>query len=43
MQKSGVSPAALASGYVAFFIYSCAIGIVAIALTVVVMRRTTRS
>jgi PAT family beta-lactamase induction signal transducer AmpG len=43
MQKSGVSPASLASGYVAFFIYSCAIGLVAIALTVVVMRRTTRS
>ena len=36
MQKSGVSPAALASGYVAFFIYSAAIGLVAIVLTFIV-------
>lgn len=38
MQRSGVSPPALASGYAAFFIYSCAIGAVAVVLTLVVMR-----
>jgi PAT family beta-lactamase induction signal transducer AmpG len=39
MEKSGVSPAALASGYVTFFIYSTAIGLVAIVLTFVVKRQ----
>jgi PAT family beta-lactamase induction signal transducer AmpG len=38
MQRSGVSPAALASGYATFFIYSCAIGAFAVVLTFVVMR-----
>ncbi len=40
MDKSGVSPASLASGYAAFFLYSCAIGIFAIVLTLAVMRTT---
>lgn len=40
MQRSGVGPASLASGYAVFFIYSCAIGAVAVVLTLMVMRRT---
>ncbi len=38
LAKSGVSPASLASGYAAFFLYSCAIGLFAIVLTVIVVR-----
>ena len=38
MERSGVSPAALASGYAVFFLYSCAIGVFAVVLTLVVMR-----
>ena len=38
LAKSGVSPAALASGYSVFFIYSCVIGLAAVALTIVVIR-----
>jgi PAT family beta-lactamase induction signal transducer AmpG len=38
MAKSGVSPASLASGYAAFFLYSCAIGVFAVVLTIVVSR-----
>ena len=38
-EKSGVSPAALASGYSVFFIYTCLVGLVAIVLTIAVMRR----
>jgi MFS transporter, PAT family, beta-lactamase induction signal transducer AmpG len=38
-EKSGVSPAALASGYSVFFIYTCLAGLIAIVLTIVVMRR----
>jgi PAT family beta-lactamase induction signal transducer AmpG len=38
LAKSGVSPASLASGYAAFFLYSCAIGLFAIVLTIVVIR-----
>ena len=38
VEKSGVSPTALGSGYAAFFIYSCLIGLVAVALAVIVMR-----
>jgi PAT family beta-lactamase induction signal transducer AmpG len=38
MERSGVSPAALASGYSFFFVYSCVIGLTAVALTIVVMR-----
>ena len=41
MQRSGVSPAALASGYAVFFLYSCAIGVFAVVLTMVVMRART--
>jgi PAT family beta-lactamase induction signal transducer AmpG len=38
--KTGVSPAALGSGYLVFFLYSTLIGIFAIALTFAVARRT---
>jgi MFS transporter, PAT family, beta-lactamase induction signal transducer AmpG len=38
-EKSGVSPAALASGYSIFFTYTCLVGLVAIVLTIAVMRR----
>jgi PAT family beta-lactamase induction signal transducer AmpG len=37
--KSGVTPAALGSGYVVFFLYSAAVGIVAIVLAFVVAAR----
>jgi PAT family beta-lactamase induction signal transducer AmpG len=37
-EKSGVSPASLASGYAIFFIYSCLVGLAALALAVVVAR-----
>ena len=39
MAKSGVSPASLGAGYAAFFLYSCAIGIFAVGLTLVVVRQ----
>lgn len=39
VERSGVSPAALGSGYVVFFIYSTLIGIFAIVLSVTVLRR----
>lgn len=39
MERSGVSPAALASGYSIFFIYSCVIGLSAVVLTFAVVRR----
>lgn len=38
LEKSGVSPAALASGYATFFAYSCAIGLFAVVLTFAVQR-----
>ena len=38
-EKSGVSPVALASGYSIFFTYTCLVGLVAIVLTIAVMRR----
>ena len=38
-EKSGVSPAALGSGYVAFFIYSTLVGIIAVVLAFAVARR----
>jgi PAT family beta-lactamase induction signal transducer AmpG len=38
-ERSGVSPAALASGYSIFFIYTCLVGLIAIVLTIAVMRR----
>jgi PAT family beta-lactamase induction signal transducer AmpG len=39
MERSGVSPVALGSGYAAFFIYTFAVGLVAIALAVYVVTR----
>jgi PAT family beta-lactamase induction signal transducer AmpG len=41
-ERSGVSPAALGTGYVVFFIYSALIGIFAIVLSVAVLRRQER-
>jgi PAT family beta-lactamase induction signal transducer AmpG len=40
MERSGVTPAALGSGYVMFFIYSAVIGVVGIILALIVERRT---
>lgn len=42
MQRSGVTPTALGAGYAAFFIYSCVIGVFAVALTIAVMRTRDR-
>jgi PAT family beta-lactamase induction signal transducer AmpG len=39
IERSGVSPAALGTGYVVFFMYSALIGVFAIVLSVVVLRR----
>jgi PAT family beta-lactamase induction signal transducer AmpG len=39
MERSGVSPAALGTGYVTFFIYSALIGVFAIVLSIAVERR----
>ena len=41
--RSGVSPAALASGYTTFFLYSSAIGIAAVVLAMVVAAKDRRS
>ncbi|HEY8615410.1 AmpG family muropeptide MFS transporter [Phenylobacterium sp.] len=41
--KSGVTPAALGSGYIVFFLYSAAVGIVAIVLAFVVAARQPKS
>lgn len=38
----GVSPAALASGYVVFFIYSCLIGVAALVLALIIAQRRRR-
>lgn len=38
VEKSGVSPVALASGYAAFFIYTCVAGLAAVVLAVIVTR-----
>ena len=38
-EKSGVSPAALGSGYTVFFVYSCLVGLVAVVLAVIVTRQ----
>jgi PAT family beta-lactamase induction signal transducer AmpG len=43
MERSGVAPAALGAGYVVFFLYSTAIGIVAVILTWMVASRNERS
>ena len=42
VERSGVSPAALGTGYVVFFAYSALIGIFAIVLSVAVLRRQER-
>ena len=39
VERSGVTPGALGSGYVVFFIYSALVGVFAIILSFVVMRR----
>ena len=39
VERSGVTPGALGAGYVTFFVYSAIIGIFAIVLTFIVMRR----
>jgi PAT family beta-lactamase induction signal transducer AmpG len=39
IERSGVSPAALGTGYIVFFAYSAAIGVVAIVLAIAVRRR----
>lgn len=41
-EKLGVAPAALGAGYIAFFSYSCLIGVIAIGLTFEIMRRNAR-
>lgn len=41
--KAGVTPAALGAGYIAFFIYAFAIGLIGVALTLVVVKRRPRS
>jgi PAT family beta-lactamase induction signal transducer AmpG len=38
----GVSAAALGAGYLVFFLYSCAVGVVALALALVIARRQAR-
>jgi PAT family beta-lactamase induction signal transducer AmpG len=42
MERSSVSPAALGSGYIVFFVYSAIIGVFAIILSLAVMRRQRR-
>lgn len=42
IEKSGVSPAALGTGYIVFFAYSALLGLVALVLALVVMRRQAR-
>jgi len=39
VERSGVSPASLGTGYVVFFMYSALIGVFAIVLSIVVLRR----
>jgi PAT family beta-lactamase induction signal transducer AmpG len=39
LEKSGVTPAALGTGYVVFFVYSALIGIFAVVLSIAVLRR----
>src|SRR5690606_41765649 len=38
-ERSGVSPAALASGYAAFFIYTFLVGLLGVVLTIYVVRK----
>jgi PAT family beta-lactamase induction signal transducer AmpG len=39
VERSGVSPAALGTGYVVFFSYSALVGIFAVLLAIIVLRR----
>ena len=39
----GVSPASLGAGYIVFFLYSCAIGVLALILAVIVARKQARA
>ena len=43
VERSGVSAAALGSGYVAFFIYSAMVGVFAVVLTFIVASRRARA
>ncbi|WP_421933541.1 AmpG family muropeptide MFS transporter [Phenylobacterium sp.] len=43
VEKSGVTPAALGSGYVVFFVYSALLGVVGIVLVFIVAARTPKS
>lgn len=43
VERSGVTPAALGAGYITFFAYSATIGVFAVILSVVVMRRVYRA
>jgi PAT family beta-lactamase induction signal transducer AmpG len=43
MERSGVSPAALATGYAVFFAYTAVVGVFAIVLSVIVLRRQSRA
>jgi PAT family beta-lactamase induction signal transducer AmpG len=43
LERSGVSPAALGSGYIVFFAYSALIGVFAIVLSFAVLKRERRS
>ena len=43
LERSGVSPAALGTGYSVFFAYSALLGVFAIALSFVVQRRQERT
>ena len=40
-ERSGVTPTALASGYAAFFIYTCVVGVAAVVLAIVIARGLT--
>ena len=40
LERSGVTPAALGTGYVVFFAYSALIGVFAVVMALVVRRRT---
>jgi MFS transporter, PAT family, beta-lactamase induction signal transducer AmpG len=42
VQRSGVTPAALGSGYIVFFCYSAMLGVFAVALSLVVERAQQR-
>jgi MFS transporter, PAT family, beta-lactamase induction signal transducer AmpG len=43
VERSGVSPAALGTGYVVFFTYSALLGIFAVVLAMIVLRREKRA